>query len=245
MDTEQQKIFNKIQKCFALSESANPHEAAVALKQAHALANKYNINYTAITQQQIKYGQRLDVCYQKSLPIYLSDLINLVNFVFKTQSVIYRLPVNESQVKIVIEFIGRACDVIVAENAWKSLSNNLLKLRTKFLNHQITGRTNKMLRNNRADLYALGWVNSIYEEIRDVEQDLDVVEQQELKNAIIKFQSENYAVKTNANPQHSLFINNEKDYLAYQQGIKDGKNVSLKHKQDQKINFELIDFNVL
>ena len=245
MDTDQQKIFNKIQKCFALSESANPHEAAVALKQAHALAKKYNIDYNAVAKQQINAGQQLDVCYQKSLPIYLTELINLVNFVFQTQSVISKVQVNDSQVKLVIEFIGRTCDVVVAENAWVFLSNILLKLRTKFLNHQIMGRTNKVLRNNRADLYSLGWVNSIYEEIKLTETELDLSERQKLDQEIVQFQAENYALKTSSKPQLSLAINDHKDYLAYQQGLKDGKNVSLKQKKEQVIDTDLIDFNNL
>jgi hypothetical protein len=31
------KILNKIKKCLALGASANPNEAAVAMRQAHAL----------------------------------------------------------------------------------------------------------------------------------------------------------------------------------------------------------------
>lgn len=39
-----EKVLDKIKKCLALSQSANEHEAAQALKQAQALMEKYEVN---------------------------------------------------------------------------------------------------------------------------------------------------------------------------------------------------------
>lgn len=42
---DHQRILEKIKKCFALSKSSNPNEASIALKQAHALAKQYKIDF--------------------------------------------------------------------------------------------------------------------------------------------------------------------------------------------------------
>lgn len=47
MDNKE-KILNKIKKCLALSKSANPQEAAIALKQAQALMQEYNVTQTDV-----------------------------------------------------------------------------------------------------------------------------------------------------------------------------------------------------
>ena len=41
---EHRKIIDKICKCLRLSESGNPYEAAMALRQAHRLMRKYRIS---------------------------------------------------------------------------------------------------------------------------------------------------------------------------------------------------------
>lgn len=41
---DMQTIIDKISKCLALSKSANEHEAAIALRQAQALMQKYKIS---------------------------------------------------------------------------------------------------------------------------------------------------------------------------------------------------------
>jgi hypothetical protein len=41
---DQQRILEKIKKCFALAKSTNQHEAAIALKQAYALAKQHGID---------------------------------------------------------------------------------------------------------------------------------------------------------------------------------------------------------
>ena len=46
-------ILCKIKKCLALSASSNPHEAAAALRQAHALMNKHGVSAHEVTMADI------------------------------------------------------------------------------------------------------------------------------------------------------------------------------------------------
>ncbi len=43
------KILGKIKKCLALSSSDNPHEAAAAMRQAHALMAAHGVSAEQIT----------------------------------------------------------------------------------------------------------------------------------------------------------------------------------------------------
>ena len=43
------RILGKIKKCLALSASSNPNEAAIALRQAHALMERYGVSSHEIT----------------------------------------------------------------------------------------------------------------------------------------------------------------------------------------------------
>ena len=47
------KILGKIKKCLALSSSDNPHEAAAAMRQAHALMAAHGVSAEQITMADI------------------------------------------------------------------------------------------------------------------------------------------------------------------------------------------------
>lgn len=161
MDFDKKKIIEKIKKCFALSTSANPHEAAIALGQAHALARKYNIENIDSLQNNISVGEKLHASNQLSVPTYLVRLINLINRIFNTKTVIHPTRITEKKNKSSIEFFGLACDIAISEYAWTVLSRLLIKARTDFLEKCIDKRMNRSTKSSRADLYALGWVQSV------------------------------------------------------------------------------------
>ena len=43
-------ILRKVKACLARSESSNPNEAAIALRQAHALMQKHSINVDSVEE---------------------------------------------------------------------------------------------------------------------------------------------------------------------------------------------------
>ena len=47
------KVLGKIKKCLALSSSDNPHEAAAAMRQAHALMAAHGVSAEQITMADI------------------------------------------------------------------------------------------------------------------------------------------------------------------------------------------------
>lgn len=57
MTSIDQKIINRIKKCFAMADSSNPNEAATALRQAHALMDKHGISSLEITMADIGEGE--------------------------------------------------------------------------------------------------------------------------------------------------------------------------------------------
>jgi hypothetical protein len=49
------RVLGKIKKCLALSASSNPHEAEVALRQAHALMAKHGVSSHEITMSDVEF----------------------------------------------------------------------------------------------------------------------------------------------------------------------------------------------
>lgn len=229
---ETQKILSKIKKCFALSKSANANEAAVALKQAHALAKKYNLEHRLEDVCEITSGRQLPAGYQLNLPLYLAKLLNLINFIFQTRSVTQAVRISESQVKTTVEFHGYESDILIAEYAWEVLSKLLTRERTIFLNTNTDGRMNKVTKTRRADIYSLGWIHSVQEEVKNLGRDISDEEREEHDNKIKAYQGVLYnnalvMSKVKANPIADAAGISNKEYAAYQKGLADGKDVSI------------------
>ena len=229
---ETQKILSKIKKCFALSKSANANEAAVALKQAYALARKYNLEHRLEEVCEISSGRQLPAGYQINLPLYLAKLLNLINFVFQTRSVTRAQRISESQVKTTVEFHGYESDILIAEYAWEVLSKILTRARTIFLNTHRDGRMNKVTKTRHADIYSLGWIHSVEEEVKNLGRELSVGERTAHDDKIKAYQGVLYnnalvMSKVKANPIAAAAGISNKEYAAYQKGIADGKDVTL------------------
>ncbi len=67
-----EKIFNKIKKCLELSKSSNEHESAAALRQAHALMKKHNIELSDVEQSKIDVAE-MEGKYQQP-PLWKTNL---------------------------------------------------------------------------------------------------------------------------------------------------------------------------
>ncbi len=74
---EHRKIIDKICKCLRLSESGNPHEAAMALRQAHRLMQKYRVSEELVRKAVIEESV-VDVGQAYTPPFWVLALANLV-----------------------------------------------------------------------------------------------------------------------------------------------------------------------
>lgn len=83
------KIIDKIYKCLRLSESGNPHEAALALRQASSMMKKHDISgaqvmAAEVTESATQAGERYNP------PFWALALANLVAEAFQCRNLISR-----------------------------------------------------------------------------------------------------------------------------------------------------------
>ena len=230
MDDKTKKILEKIKKCFALSKSANANEAAVALKQAYALARKYNLENKIEALCQITSGKKLPAGNQINLPLYLATLLNLINQVFHTRSLTHVIRISDSQIKSSVDFYGYASDILIAEYAWEVLSTILIRSRTNFLSQNTAGRMKKTTKTRRADLYCLGWIYSVYEEVKMLGREISEEERNAHAEKIKTYQCLIYnnalaPSKIKESPLATTISLKEHD--AYKKGLSAGKNVAI------------------
>jgi hypothetical protein len=84
VEVNQEQAVKKIKKCLALSESSNPHEAAIALQQAHKLMLKYGISDQNIADSEVAISH-----YQSRFsrpPQWLQMLVSVVATAFGTSA---------------------------------------------------------------------------------------------------------------------------------------------------------------
>lgn len=88
---DREKALDKIKKCFALSKSSNPGEAANALRQAQKMMTMYSISETDMAI--VGFGSEkvsLPVQANKSVPAYLTELSHLIKTAFGVRAVVER-----------------------------------------------------------------------------------------------------------------------------------------------------------
>ena len=244
MVVDRLRIIDKIKKCFALSKSSNANEAAVALKQAYALARKYSLDSKIVEFCQITSGRKLAAGNQLKLPLYLAKLLNLINYVFQTRSVIAVERVTDSWVQSSVEFYGYESDIIIAEYAWEVLSNLLIKSRAEFLSQKTEGRMNKSTKIQGADYYCLGWIESIYEEVNTLGREIPEEERMAHSEKIQAYQGvlfKNALLTSKIKGNHLSKEISDKQFAAYSKGVIAGKNVSI----GRGMNGTVSDFKLL
>jgi hypothetical protein len=226
--SEKEKILEKIKKCFALSKSANPHEAAVALKQAHALIKKHNIDNQIVDLCEMTSGNYLHAAKLKKLPVYLNKLLQIISSVFLVDAVIFSDRNVENKFNKTIKFYGHESDIMIAEYAWITLSKQLIQNRKSFINKYTDKQIKNATKTKRANIYAIGWVSGIYEEIKDLRRDISSEAMKEhfaaINNYISVVHDDLIEAKNKLNPAKNM---TEQEYDAFIQGIKDGESVTI------------------
>lgn len=161
MNTDKEDILRKIKHCLALSKSANENEAAMALRQAHAMMEKYGITHEDIQLADIQEA-KAETTASKNPHQYQVYLARIVAHIFGCKFYIGNEPDYEwHRDKPVWMFVGLDIYAAIASYAFDVLSRQLKQARKHYIATEL--KRVRILKNKyaRADKFCLGWVNSV------------------------------------------------------------------------------------
>ncbi len=174
MTDNKQRIMEKVRKCFALSESSNPNEAARALAQAQALMKKYDIEASDLDLLDI-VRFKLDERSQNAAKIasYEAVLLTSVATAFSCEVIVVYPPVGQRRgQKAGFVFLGRGhhaqiagyCADVLLRQLRSSMSAHVAALRAEA---RTEGWTLSRKEGNSARYaYAAAWVQQVHEKVQ-------------------------------------------------------------------------------
>jgi hypothetical protein len=159
-----ERILRKIKRCLALSKSANEHEAATALRQAHALMEKHQLDLTDVEASEIKIVNILS--HFKSHPYWAQLLYSTIAKAFSCTSYGCRNEVTFVGENSKPELCGYALDVLL-----RTLNSNrtdfIAKKEAEIKNEH--GNSWKIKASDKTMMgkgFAEGWIYGVYEGIK-------------------------------------------------------------------------------
>jgi hypothetical protein len=148
------KIIDKIYKCLRLSESGNPNEAALALRQATSMMKKHGISdaqvlAAEVTESATQAGKRFNP------PFWALALANLVAEAFQCRNLITRQYGRRPEFR----FIGLGFKAEVATYSYTVLHRYLLRAIEEFeLSVKDKGDKDELEKQRRAEVFAQAWL---------------------------------------------------------------------------------------
>jgi hypothetical protein len=148
------KIIDKICKCFRLSESSNPNEAALALRQAISLMEKYGVNETQLISAGVNECA-MQVGEQYSPPFWALALANLVADAFQCRNLVSRSYGRRPEFR----FIGLGFKAEIATYSYTVLHRYLLRAIEEFESSvKDEGANDEMEARRRIDVFTQAWL---------------------------------------------------------------------------------------
>lgn len=146
------KIIDKIYKCLRLSESGNPNEAALALRQASSLMKKHGITDAQIMAAEVNEGTT-QAGERYNPPFWALALANLVAEAFECRNLISRQYGKSPEFR----FIGLGCKAEVATYSYTVLHRHLSLAIEEFkLSAQDSDDGTE--ENRRVEVFAQAWL---------------------------------------------------------------------------------------
>lgn len=174
MNQPDEKILSKIQKCLALSQSSEPHEAAAAMRQAQKLMEIHNISMAAVKQSDIGTTTvKSKVSVSKVSPWELK-LINTVAKAFGcrlmwTQSRSWATDVYGS-----FTLVGLKTQTELAQYTCEVMQRKLIKARGEFVT-AMGPSVNRAYKTAQANGFCMGWIESVSKTVHDFALNTEVV----------------------------------------------------------------------
>lgn len=174
--TNNKKIIDKICKCLRLSESGNPNEAALALRQATSLMKKYGVSDTQILAAEVTEGATF-AGERYNPPFWALALANLVADAFQCRNLILRKYGRQPEFR----FIGLGFKTEVATYSYTVLHRYLLRAIEKFtLSVELDGKTDTIEETRRIEVFAQAWLFRVGRTVSDFigdEADKEVIDE--------------------------------------------------------------------
>lgn len=160
MQRDQQRALDKIKKCLALASSSNEHEAAAALRQAHALMKQHNLTHRAVLASQVQ-EIRVRTRYKARPPVWDQNLAGLIADQFDCKGLMLK-----DGYCVQWLFVGEGANPEIAEYAYDVLLNQVLRTRRQFLIEHL-GDAPAGLKRKLGDHYCSGWVSNLSQRIAE------------------------------------------------------------------------------
>jgi hypothetical protein len=165
---EHRKIIDKICKCLRLSESGNPYEAAMALRQAHRLMRKYRISEDLV-RDAIVAESVVDIGQAYTPPYWVLALANLVADTFDCRVFVARHYGRRPEYR----FLGLDFSPELATYTFEVLLRQLTEAREEFISSVMATQDTEAQR--RGDVFAQAWLFRVAQSVRDFARNEEVL----------------------------------------------------------------------
>lgn len=175
---DRESALKKIKKCLALGQSSNANEAATAMRQAHALMQKFQIDDLDMLKSDV--AEALTAAGADSRPArWEQHLSQAVARAFACQAV-FRPAGHFDGDKFSQRgqwiFIGLTLSAELAQYAFKVLFRQLKRERAVYTEN-LSGRLKRTTKINRAHLFCEAWVHAVRQQIETFAGDTALPEQ--------------------------------------------------------------------
>ncbi len=156
IDSVNHKIIDKVNKLFALAQSANPHEAESAMAKAHTLLLKHNLSLLDLQSQSHYIHMQIgDVGRRNAIKTIISAILNKFFFVEAIWTFGYD-PLKDISGRV-LEIYGTPENVEIAEYVYDYLQN------ISELSWKIYKRQNHINGNRHRKTFIYGLLNGFYD----------------------------------------------------------------------------------
>ncbi|MFW6310614.1 MAG: DUF2786 domain-containing protein [Nanoarchaeota archaeon] len=233
MNNEREKIMEKVNKLFRLSNSSNPHEASLALERAKDILDKYNLEFYEIEEASSDVTEET-ILSAGRISNWKKVLINIISKFFdcKTYYNKYRNTRNNSY-----QVVGNKLDILLCKSAFGFIKEQLETMANEAVNEY---RKRGYCRSRKE---TTSFKRSfLFSAINEIEKRFDILKSEKeakkgKKYSIMVRKEENideYFKEKFKNIRHTTFKINVNNLEGAFMGAKAGKRVSLNNPLENK-----------
>lgn len=159
VDTDRDRILEKVKKCLARSTSDNPNEAEIALRMARKLMDQHQLDLQDVKASEV-HEEVIDAETKKRPPVWKTRLAMVCAEAFGCEVII-----SAGWFGCNFKVIGVDSAPSLAVYAYEVLLRQLQHARKAFLETQT--RCKLATKRRRADEFANGWIDAVYRMVDD------------------------------------------------------------------------------